>query len=153
MFTKACNEFEKVVKDLELDERVERLQIIEEKGKWDLACEESWLPTTWKKERVDNLIVKEIPSATDLFAASQVPKNKKHNILLCRSMQWKTELTEKNSASENKPVVVSAERDQVLASFCNKPSVALQTLKVIRGNGKRRTARAIIDSAHSDHIY
>ncbi|KAG8176509.1 hypothetical protein JTE90_020345 [Oedothorax gibbosus] len=269
MFTKACNEFEKVVKDLELDEIVERLQIIEEKAKVMLACEESCkkhvfeevdetelekeldeieayidrarvfkkklekltleqtskynpvlddpspvseiqdevilgLPTTWKKRGRQSDRVKELPSATDLFAASQVPKKcifcslphpsadclkarkmklkereervqqsrccflclkpnhtvnkcfmktsclccgKKHNILLCRSMQWKPELTEKNSASENKPVVVSAEKDQFLASFCSKPSVALQTLKVvIRGNGKRRTARAIIDS-------
>ncbi|KAG8176570.1 hypothetical protein JTE90_028917 [Oedothorax gibbosus] len=62
-------------------------------------------------------------------------------------MQWKNELTERASAPENKPVEGSAEKVQVLASFCNKPSVALQTSRVvIRGNGKRRTARAIIDS-------
>ncbi|KAG8196107.1 hypothetical protein JTE90_007843 [Oedothorax gibbosus] len=41
MFTKACNEFEKVSKDLGLDERVEKLQVIAEKALLILACEES----------------------------------------------------------------------------------------------------------------
>ncbi|KAG8178688.1 hypothetical protein JTE90_011615 [Oedothorax gibbosus] len=41
MFTKACNQFEKVAKHLGLDERVEKLQVIEEKAKLMLACEES----------------------------------------------------------------------------------------------------------------
>ncbi|KAG8176462.1 hypothetical protein JTE90_025031 [Oedothorax gibbosus] len=136
MFTKACNEFEKVVKDLELDERVERLQIIEEKAKGMLACEESCKKHVFEEVNETEL-EKELDEIEAYIDRARVFK-KLEKLTLEQTSKYNPVLDESSP--------VSAERDQVLASFCNKPSVALQTLKVIRGNGKRRTARAIIDS-------
>lgn len=68
---------------------------------------------------------------------------KRHHILLCRNMQSKSSSSDKVVASEEK-----SEKDTALANISKSPNVMLQTLMVIiRGNGKRRRARAIIDSA------
>ncbi|XP_055939827.1 uncharacterized protein LOC129969324 [Argiope bruennichi] len=72
---------------------------------------------------------------------------KKHHILLCRKMNPISESKDKESLEVDKRTDSSSEMDQALSNLSTNPNVILQTFKVvIRGNGKKRAARAIIDT-------
>ncbi|KFM78206.1 hypothetical protein X975_23902, partial [Stegodyphus mimosarum] len=71
---------------------------------------------------------------------------KKHHI--SRKMRQITVSQNEESPAVEKKTEVSAEVDQALSNLSSTPDLMLQTFKVIiRGNGKKRVARAIIDTA------
>lgn len=70
---------------------------------------------------------------------------KRHHILLCHNIKQQTILPTGKEISE---IESSPNGDQALANVSKSPNVMLLTLTVlIRGNGKKRKARAIIDTA------
>ena len=81
IFTRACNEFEKIEKDLGLDEKVMKLQVIEEKAKLMLACEES-LKTHVFEEADETKLEKELDETETYLDRPRVIKKKLEKLSL-----------------------------------------------------------------------
>ncbi|XP_035218319.1 uncharacterized protein LOC118191607 [Stegodyphus dumicola] len=118
--------------------------------KHNLSYEKKVIENKCKSRKFSN-----IPSATDLLTSSQVSKQ----CIFCSNSHFSGDCLKKDapkitmSKNEESPEVekkteISAEVDQALSNLSSTPDVMLQTFKVIiRSNGKKRVARAIIDTA------